>query len=225
MLVGSLAADAAEAIGANALLARVCGYYHDVGKAFKPKYFVENLEPGEENPHDSLSPTMSALIITAHTRDGVELAARYRAPQVVADAALEHHGTTKVGFFFERAQQQAGEGEHVDPDAFRYRGPKPRSREIAILQLADSVEAATRAMRDQPFQRVTARIHDVVMSKLQDGQLDLSGLSLTDIHKAENAFVRSIGAFFHNRIAYPGQEAESRDQVPSTEEAHVGPQN
>lgn len=205
MLVGSLAADAAESIGASALLARVCGYYHDVGKLLKPEYFVENLAPGEPNPHDQLSPTMSALIITAHPRDGVDLAARYGLPIRIRDAILQHHGTTAVGFFLNRARETAGPDHSVSEDAFRYRGPKPQSREIALIHLADSVEAATRSMRDQTFGRIQGKIGEIVMARIRDGQLDDSGLSLTDIHKAQESLARSVSAFFHTRIAYPVQ--------------------
>jgi putative nucleotidyltransferase with HDIG domain len=198
--VANLSEAAANAIAANGLLCRVGVYYHDVGKMLKPHYFVEN-QPDGRNPHDKLKPSTSAAIIREHVTEGERLARDESVPEVVLDFILEHHGTQRIGFFYEKALEE-GDGE-LDEAAFFYPGPKPRSKETAIVLLADSCESATRALHDPTPERVRDLIHSIVQSKVEDGQLDHAPLTLREITSIEDQFVKILSGVLHRRIEYP----------------------
>ncbi len=206
LIVGSLAETAAEAVGADPLLARVGAYFHDIGKLQKPDYFVEN-EGAQGSRHDQLSPSMSALIISAHVKDGVEMAEEYNLPRAVVDIIEQHHGTSLMEFFYQRSQETNGEAPPTE-EMFRYPGPRPSTREAAIILIADAVEAASRTLPEPSPARLHALVHKLVMKKLLDGQLDDSPLTLTDLTKAEKSFVRVLTAIFHSRVRYPAVVVE-----------------
>jgi len=199
--VANLAEAAATEIGANGLLCRVGVLYHDVGKMLKPHYFVEN-QPDARNPHDKLKPETSASIVREHVTEGVRLAREAGVPDVVIQFILEHHGTQRIGFFYEKAREESEEP--VDAQRFSYPGPKPRSKETAIVMLADSCESATRAMQGPDPDRVRDLIEMVVSGKVADGQLDEAPLTLGEIARVKDQFVKILGGVVHRRIEYPG---------------------
>ncbi len=218
MLVGGLAADAADEIGANALLARVSAYFHDIGKLKKPQYFGENIPKDAQNPHDDLSPTMSKLILTAHPRDGADMADRAGMPKQVQQVILESHGSTMTKFFWNQAQEEAEEGEEPEERTFRYRLPKPHSREAACVMLADSTEGATRSLESPSSRQISDRVHSIIMERLHDGQLDNSGLTITDLSRIEKTLVRGLNAVFHKRVKYPSDQMPEEEPENGTEE-------
>lgn len=206
LMVANLAEAAAEAVGADPLLARVGTYYHDVGKLRRPGFFVEN-QVGGHNPHDRMAPSLSALAVAAHVRDGLELARQYKLPQVVADFIPQHHGTTLMAYFYHRAvEQQQGP---VDPEAFRYEGPKPRSREAAIVMLADGVEAAARSIQNPTPERIREVVRRIVHERLEDGQLDECDLTFRDLERITQVFTRLLVSMFHPRLEYPEVSLEA----------------
>jgi hypothetical protein len=206
LMVANLAEAAAEAVGADPLLARVGTYYHDVGKLRRPGFFVEN-QVGGHNPHDRMAPSLSALAVAAHVRDGLELARQYKLPQVVADFIPQHHGTTLMAYFYHRAvEQQQGP---VDPEAFRYEGPKPRSREAAIVMLADGVEAAARSIQNPTPERIREVVRRIVHERLEDGQLDECDLTFRDLERISQVFTRLLVSMFHPRLEYPEVSLEA----------------
>ncbi len=201
--VGTLAEAAANAIGANGLLARAGAYYHDIGKINKPEYFVEN-QAGGDNPHAKLNPAMSLLIIVGHVKDGLELAREYGLPRPLRAFIAEHHGTTLVEFFYHAANQQRKPGEPEIPDSeFRYPGPKPQSRETAIVMIADAVEGAVRAMSDPTPNRIEQIVRDITYKRLVDGQFDDCDLTFRELAKIEKSLVRTLCGIYHARVAYP----------------------
>ncbi len=204
VIVGTLAEAAAEAVGANPLLARVGSMYHDIGKLMKPEYFTEN-ESGVSR-HDSLNPAMSTLIIIAHVKDGAEMAREYRMPEAIIDIIEQHHGQGMVSFFYDRARKQAPKETAVQQEAFRYPGPIPQFPEAALVMLADSVEAASRAMENPTPAHISKQVRNIIMQRLLDHQLDASGLTLTDLGRVEAAFVRILTSMFHSRVKYPDQK-------------------
>ncbi|MBC7234991.1 MAG: HDIG domain-containing protein, partial [Chloroflexi bacterium] len=197
--VSNMAERAAEAIGADALLARVGSYYHDIGKTLRPYFFGENQSDGD-NPHDQLDPRTSAEIILAHPEDGLRLARKYRLPDRVCAFIPEHHGTTLVTYFFRRASQ---ESDNVNEDDFRYAGPKPQSKETAIVMLADSIEAWVRANRPSTQAEMERVIRRVINDRLISGQLDECDLTLKDLDAIREAFISVLQGIFHPRIQYP----------------------
>lgn len=205
IMIGTLAEDAAEAIGAKSLLARVGSYYHDIGKMLKPEYFVEN-QTGAANKHEKLAPTMSAMILEAHVKEGVELAREHNLPKSIIQFITGHHGTSVMSFFFEKARRE--QGDDVDQRDFQYPGPNPTSREVAIVMLADSVEAASRTLDDPKPARIRNLVHGLFMDKLDSGLLENSNLTLRDLKKIEDSFVRVLTAFHHRRIKYPEKKKE-----------------
>ncbi|HLW63765.1 MAG TPA: HDIG domain-containing protein [Gemmataceae bacterium] len=213
MTMATLAEAAAKEIGANPLLTRVSCYFHDVGKMVKPQYFVEN--QNGYNRHDQLEPAMSVLIIVGHVKDGVALAEQHRLPAPVIDAIQQHHGTTLVEYFYREAlrlQEQNGRGNAELEFAFRYPGPKPQTKEIAIVMLADAVESASRALTNPTPASLRKLVHDLLMKRLLDGQFEESGLTLTELHRIEESISKSVIALYHARIQYPDectQEAEA----------------
>ncbi|HEY3320316.1 MAG TPA: HDIG domain-containing protein [Planctomycetota bacterium] len=208
-----LAEPASDAIGANTRLVSAGVLYHDIGKALKPEYFVENQMDAPER-HRRLRPSFSALLITAHVKDGIELAREYGLPEQIIAFIPEHHGTTLVSYFFHSAKKEAaaepdGGGEDSVQEAFfRYPGPKPQSRETAIVMLADTAEAASRILESPSAARLTAFVHELIMEKMLDGQLDECDLTFRDLALIEEAFVRVLVTRSHARIRYPGQENE-----------------
>jgi cyclic-di-AMP phosphodiesterase PgpH len=208
MLVGTLAEAAAEAISANALLARVGSYYHDIGKMLTPEYFVEN-QAGRGNKHDRLSPSMSALIIMAHVKDGIKLAKEYKLPQRIIDMIPQHHGTNLITYFYNKAKELEDPSvQQVHEADYRYPGPKPRTREAAIVMLADKVEAASRVLAEPTPQRITGLVQRIVSNIFMDGQLDECDLTLRDLQRINEAFARTLIAIYHHRVEYPSVESE-----------------
>lgn len=208
--LGSMCEAAAEAIGANGLLARVGAYYHDIGKINKPDYFVEN-QSGSASRHEKLSPAMSLLIITGHVKDGLEMAREYGLPRILHEFITTHHGTTLVQYFYKAATERRKADVERAPDEveFRYPGPKPRSKEAAILMLADAAESSTRAMTEATPGRIENQVHTMVTRRLTDGQLDECDLTLKEVHQIEAALVRSLCAMHHQRLAYPTPKGEA----------------
>ncbi|MEX1280268.1 MAG: HDIG domain-containing metalloprotein [Acidimicrobiia bacterium] len=203
LMVGTLADRAARAIGANPLLARAAAYYHDIGKTEAPIYFIEN-QFGVPNPHEHMAPEDSAAVIRAHVTDGLRLAAEYKVPSEVAEGILSHHGDGIMRYFYETAKEQSG-GD-VDAEAFRHAGHKPRSKEMAILMMADSLEGATRATfaESEPTpEAITTVVERVVAEKVNDGQLSESPLTLNDLRMVKAAFVEALVGHYHQRIPYP----------------------
>lgn len=208
IIVGTLAEAAAEAIGARGLLARVGAYYHDVGKMLQPEYYVENQAPGD-NRHEGLVPTMSKLVIVAHVKDGVDLARKHRLPQPIIDLLEQHHGTTLVEYFYNRAAEQRRRNPdeaEVEETTFRYPGPKPRSKEAAVLMLADAAESACRSLVDPAPGRIEAVVRGISKRRLEDGQFDESGLTLKELRMVEDSLIKSLVATYHARIKYPTQQ-------------------
>jgi putative nucleotidyltransferase with HDIG domain len=204
IIVGNLSEKAAEAIGANPLLARVGSYYHDIGKMEISEYFVEN-QSGIRNKHEKLNPNMSALIIASHVKKGVELAEDYDLPDRILDFIDEHHGTTLISFFYAKAKEQSGDSEFNEDD-FRYPGPRPNSRETAIMMLADSVEAASRTLEEPKPSRIQHLIKRIINDKFQGGQLASSELTMHDLSLIEDSFANMLIGVFHARIDYPKKE-------------------
>jgi len=200
--MANLCESACNAIGAKGLLARVGCYYHDIGKVKKPQYFVEN-QSGGANPHDKLKPEVSAGIVRNHVRDGVQLAAEKKLPEIVKDFITEHHGTMEISFFLERARNKTENGEGVQVEEYRYPGPMPRSVETAVAMLADGVEAAIRVLDDPNPERLRDAIDHIVDQRVQSGQLDDAPLTLAQLSKVKEEFARVIGGTYHNRIDYP----------------------
>jgi putative nucleotidyltransferase with HDIG domain len=204
LMVGNLAEVAARDIGGNAILARVGAYYHDVGKLKRPQFFKEN-QIGN-NPHDKLTPNLSALVIISHTKDGDELAQKYHLPKVIRDIILQHHGTTLMVYFYHKATQTKDE---LKEETFRYEGPIPDTREAAVVMLADSVEAAIRSMPDKTQGKMEGLVHKIIKDKLDDGQLDRCDLTLKDLSIIADSFMQVLSGVFHERIEYPDLEKKN----------------
>jgi hypothetical protein len=207
--VASLAESAAESIGANGLLVRVGACFHDIGKMFKPNYFVENQMPGA-NRHDALQPELSTLVIIAHVKDGADLAKQHNIPQRIIDFIEQHHGTTLVEYFYHQAIKE-NEGnkdiEEVSETQFRYPGPKPQTKESAILMIADAVESATRALREPTSSRIQTLVDQIAMKKLLDGQFDECELTLVELDAIKQSLIKNLNAIHHGRIKYPDQQS------------------
>ncbi|MBS1271074.1 MAG: Cyclic-di-AMP phosphodiesterase PgpH [Candidatus Marinimicrobia bacterium] len=212
VVVGNLAEAAAEAIGANSLLARVGAYYHDIGKMNKPKYFVEN-QRGGENKHDNLKPQLSALIIQAHVKEGLELAREYNLPKEVEDFIPMHHGTMKIEYFYQKALEQAAEtGEEVNEADFRHEGPKPNTKETGIVMLCEAIEAGTRSIKNPTPQKFHQFIDMMFDKRLKDGQLDDCPLTIKELSEIRDAFIPILFGMYHLRIEYPDQQKSRTEQ-------------
>lgn len=209
ILVANLAEAAAEAIGADTLLVRVGTYYHDIGKIRRPVFFVEN-QAGVENPHDKMSPSLSALTVQAHVRDGLDYAKEHSLPQAIADFIAQHHGTNLIAYFYHQAVQR---GDAADEDAFRYEGPKPQIRETAIVMLADAAEGATRAMSRPTPDRIVQVVRRIIREKLEDGQLDECDLTFRDLDVIAQTFTKLLASMFHPRVEYPDLERDLRPHM------------
>ncbi|MDD2851958.1 MAG: HDIG domain-containing protein [Desulfuromonadaceae bacterium] len=217
VVVGNLVEAAAESIGANPLLARVAAYYHDIGKASKPLYFIEN-QGGEENRHDKLTPSMSALILISHIKEGAELARENRLGQPIIDVIRQHHGTALIRFFYERAKSQAAaNGQTVEEKDFRYPGPKPQTREAGIVMLADCVEAASRTLVNPTADRIQGLVQKLINNVFIDGQLDECELTLKNLHEIAKSFTGILNGIFHHRIDYPEPVSKGGDRPKKSE--------
>ncbi len=218
LTVATLAETAADAVGADGLHLYVGALYHDVGKMNKPDYFVENQPPGF-NRHEKLSPTMSLLVILGHVKDGVELAKEYSLPRSLLHYIESHHGTTLVEYFYRQAQQLADIQDEDRPaeTEYRYPGPKPRTKEAAILMLCDAVESATRALTDPTPSRIESLVHELAMKRMTDGQFDESGLTFRDLRKIEQRIAKTLTSIYHGRIAYPGEKPPKEDKGETAE--------
>lgn len=206
--VAALAETAAERIDANGLLVRVGAYFHDIGKMLKPAYYVEN-QGSNGNQHETLVPAMSKLVITAHVKDAVDLARQYHLPQSIIDFIEQHHGTTLVEYFYRQAERQSAEGQQgskVEEASFRYPGPKPQTKETAVLMLADAAESACRTLVEPTPARIESLVHDLTMKRLLDGQFEDCGLTLKELNLVEESLVKSLTAVYHGRIKYPDQQ-------------------
>ena len=207
LVVGNLAESACEAIGANALLARVGAYYHDIGKMEKAEYFTENQSDTlSKQRHEKLSPHMSSLIIVNHIKNGIELAQQFKLPKRIIDFIPEHQGTSLIYFFYQKALHQVKEGEVVKEEDFRYPGPKAQSKETAVVLLADSVEAASRSLEDPTPARIHGLVRKMINNKFIDGQLDECNLTLRDLNTIAETFIKVLTGVFHTRISYPEHE-------------------
>ncbi len=202
LIVGNLADTACTTIGANSLLARIGAYYHDIGKLAKPEYFIEN-QNIKKNAHDDLSPTMSKLIIMNHVKEGLELAKKYSLSPILWDFIQQHHGNSLVYYFYRRALEDKEEDQEVTEEGFRYPGPKPSTKETAIVLLADSVEAATRTLKDPTAVKIEETVHKIINNKFIDGQLDDCDLTLKDIEKISSVFIKILCGIYHSRANYP----------------------
>lgn len=219
--VATIAESAAAAIDADTLLTYAGALYHDIGKMTKPEYFVEN-QSGGPNRHDRLSPAMSVLVIIGHVKDGLELAREYGLPKPLHHFIEAHHGTTLVEYFFHRAKQNA-EGDEVEqtPEEFDYRypGPKPRTKEAAILMLADSIESATRTLREPTPSRIESLVEQIANKRLMDGQFDECDLTLRELHKVTDSISKTVASIYHGRVQYPGDKKEDKKDEKKAEPA------
>ena len=214
--------SACRAIGANALLARIGAYYHDIGKLQQPEYFSEN-QFRELNKHSNLSPSMSKLVIMNHVKEGVELAKKYGLSPALIDFIQQHHGNSLVYYFYRRALENPEEDREVKEEGFRYPGPKPNSKETAIVLLADSVEAATRALKETSPAKIEELVHKVINNKFIDGQLDECDLTLKDLEKISVVFIRILTGIYRSRVSYPEEQngAQNNHKKSSKEDPRL----
>ncbi|PIQ88782.1 MAG: hypothetical protein COV72_06530 [Candidatus Omnitrophica bacterium CG11_big_fil_rev_8_21_14_0_20_42_13] len=216
LIVGNLSEAAAEVIGANALLARIGSYYHDIGKIEKAEYFIENQSMENMTVHDQLKPSISKMVIMNHVREGKDLARKYKLNDSIVDFITQHHGTSLVFYFYWRALENSGEHkEDVEEEGFRYGGPKPQTKEAAIVLLADSVEGATRALKERTPKKIDELVRKVVNNKFIDGQLDECDLTLSDLEVIASTFSKILAAVYHARITYPEDKSENNDNKPA----------
>lgn len=215
LMVANLAKEGCEAIGADPVLAYSAGLYHDVGKVLRPEYFVEN-QRGGQNRHDKLLPSMSALILLNHVKDGLELAREHGLPQVIQDAISQHHGTRLIKYFYHRAiqsqavEQKDPEAVEVTEEKYRYPGPKPQNKVMGVLMLADAVEAASRTLAEPAPAKIRGLIQTILEDILKDGQLEHTDLTLSDLRTVSDTFLRVLANIFHQRIDYPGFDFNRR---------------
>ncbi len=219
MAVGTIAETAAEAIGARGLMTRVGAYYHDIGKIMKPEHYSENQQTGGSNIHDSLEPQVSTIVLIAHVKDGIDLVRQHRLPRPIVELVEQHHGTSLVSFFYGRAASKVNKddpqsSQAVEESTYRYPGPKPQSKEAAILMIADSCESACRSIRDNATPgKLENKIRQIIKQKLDDGQFDDSGLTLRELKIIENSVIKSVLAAMHGRIKYPGPDEAETSRV------------
>lgn len=230
MVIGMMVESAADAIGANPVVCRVGAYFHDIGKVKKPLYFVENQAPGD-NRHDKLSPSMSALIIRAHVKDGVDLVRRHKVPKVIEDMIPQHHGTSVIDYFYDKARKEAEELGH-DPDAvdralYQYPGPKPQTREAGLLMLADGIEAAARTLSEPTQDRIQGLVQKMLNKVFASGELHECDLTLQDLHIIAKCFTRVLTGIYHQRIAYgePGERASGATDARSGDASEPSREN
>lgn len=219
ILVGNLAEAAAQEIDADPLIVRVGAYYHDIGKIKRPYFFIEN-QMGHENPHDKITASLSTLIITSHVKDGVELAKEYGLPQVIIDIIAQHHGTGLIKFFYHQAKDTEKD-DLVKEEDFRYPGPKPQNKEMALIMLADSVEAAVRSIKEPTPGKIEGMIRNIIKDRLNDDQFDECDLTFKDLDKIANSFVRVLGGIYHSRIEYPESALKAMEKKKKKGENHA----
>ncbi len=212
VVIGTLTEKAAEEVGANPLFCRVASYYHDIGKMKQPEYFIENQKEGAKNPHDHLSPHMSALVLVRHVKEGLAYAEEYRLPRPLADSIPQHHGTSLIRYFHAQAKSSE-DSEAIREEDFRYPGPKPQTKEAALIMLADGVEARSRLIQEPTPHLLQEMIRDQVRAVLEDGQLDECDITLGDLAKVEDAFLDVLSGMHHNRIEYP-EAIDGDDALP-----------
>ncbi|MBI3317860.1 MAG: HDIG domain-containing protein [Candidatus Omnitrophica bacterium] len=215
LIVANLAEAACEKVGANALLARVGCYFHDIGKMLHPEYFVEN-QPPEISRHERLAPSMSSLVILNHVKDGIRLARRHRLNEAIIDFIPGHHGTGLIYYFYRKALEEVEDEKLLKEERFRYPGPKPHTRETAVALLADSVEAASRAQKEKTPARLEEGVRRIINNKFIDGQLDHCELTLRDLHRISEAFLRVLTGIYHSRIEYPKAPGEEEGPAAGT---------
>ncbi|MGB4213769.1 MAG: HDIG domain-containing metalloprotein [Dethiobacteria bacterium] len=208
MMVCNLAEAAAEAVNADPLLTRIGAYYHDIGKLKRPYFFTENQLSGQ-NPHDKLSPNLSAMIIRLHVKDGVELARKHRLPAAIEDIIRQHHGTGLILYFYQKALENCGEEDQVSAEKFSYEGPLPQTKEAAIIMLADSIEAGVRSLSNPAGNRVEALIRRIIKEKLNSGQMDECDLTLKELDRIGDAFVKIMAGIYHARVEYPEKDLKA----------------
>ena len=238
LLVANLAESGAKAVGLDASACRVMAYFHDVGKIIKPEYFTENIPPGA-NPHENLTPSMSALIIIAHVKEGIDLALKYRLKRQIIEAIQQHHGDSVVSYFLQRALQQQEDARaggkimnmreedvpEVSENSFRYPGPRPQTKEIALLSIADAVEAASRSLEKPTAQRIEDLVNEIVAHKISTHQLDECHLTMNEIRAAAEAMAITVKNMMHTRIAYAKKDKSSASTVvkPTKRSSSTGP--
>jgi putative nucleotidyltransferase with HDIG domain len=214
IMVGNMAEQAAEAVGADALLARVGAFYHDIGKTMRPYFFTEN-QMDRSNPHDLLDAQTSAQIVRSHTVEGLELARKYHLPRVLRSFISEHHGTAKISYFYHKAVQEYGQ-ENVNDEDYRHVGPRPQSKETAIVMIADTCEAAVRSVRPENAQELEKLIRKLVSDKISSGQLNNAPLTLQEIETITLSFIDTLQGVFHPRVSYPSTEREGAKERNDT---------
>lgn len=227
MVIGMMVESAANVIGANPVVCRVGAYFHDIGKTTKPLYFVENQEPGE-NRHDKLSPSMSALIIRAHVKDGIELARRHKLPKIIEEMIPQHHGTSLIEYFYEKARKEAEdlglEPDTVDRSLYQYPGPRPQTKEAGLLMLADGIEAAARTLSEPTQDRIQGLVQKMINKVFASGELNECELTLHDLHLIARSYTHILTGIYHQRVAYaePAEKTHDRGVDKSSSDSHSG---
>jgi len=229
LVVGQMVEAAAESIGANPLLAKAAAYYHDIGKVKKPLYFVEN-QLGGENKHEKLAPSLSALILISHVKDGVDLARKHNLGERIVDIIQQHHGSSFISYFFHKAKTQASQTQQVKAEDYRYPGPRPQTREAGLVLLADQVEAASKTLTDPTPARIQGMVQKIINNVFADGQLDTCELTLKDLHLIAKSFNKILSGIFHQRIQYPlspekKKSHEDLDKQPAKKGNHKSAEN
>ena len=211
VMVANLAEVSAEAIGANPVLARVGAYYHDVGKIKRPFFFGEN-QLGGVNPHNKLSPKLSASIIISHVNDGVDLAEEYKIPETITNFIEQHHGTTLVKYFYLTLKNSSENPDEVKEDDFKYLGPKPVSKEVAIVMIADSVEAAVRSIKEPTMAKIEEMVNNIIKDKLYSGQLENCDLTFKELEVIKGCLLKVLRGLYHHRIEYPKEILKGKSE-------------
>lgn len=209
ILVGNLAEMATEEVGGNSLFSRIAAYYHDIGKIKRPYFFKEN-QLGNDNPHDKITPALSALIIISHVKDGMEMAREYKLPKVIKDVIEQHHGTSLVKYFYVTMKNSSDDPEKIKKEDFRYPGPIPETKESGIIMLADGVEASVRSINEPNKENIENMVNSIIRDRLEEGQLDNCDLTLKDIGKIKEAFLKVLLGIYHHRIEYPKDKYEEK---------------
>lgn len=208
LMVGNLAENACEKIGANSLLARIGAYYHDIGKLKNPQYFIEN-HMQISDKHKNLKPNISALILKRHIKDGITMAEEYKLDRVIRDIIQQHHGITLIEYFYKKVLEKAKDKKEIDEDEFRYPGPRPRTKEAGVLMLADSVEAACRTLDEPTFSRISGLVRKIVTNKFIDQQLNNCDITLANLEEIQKSFTNTLSSIYHSRIEYPEDKEET----------------